>query len=133
MPGMTPKGLSYDEKETLRSCVEEAEGFTLFELLIRSEVHVRASHRLAEGSSTSNAPVAEAILNRIKRIICEWEDMPMASRPWLKGMMLYFIHTHDGYGDFHSPVGFDDDVNVLNACLKLIDREDLCLDVEAFE
>jgi len=132
MPGTTPKGLSYDEKEILRRCVEEAEGFTLFELLTRSEVHVRAAHRMAEGACASNAPVAEAILERIKRIICEWEDMPDNARPWLKGMMLYFIHTHDGYGDFHSPVGFDDDVNVLNACLKLIDRDGLCLDLEAF-
>lgn len=133
MPGPTPRGLSYDEKETLRRCVDEAESFTLYELLTRSEVHVNAARSLGGEEAALIVPVASAILDRIKRIVCEWEAVPADARPWLKGMMLYFIRTHDGYGDFHSPVGLDDDVNVLNACLDMIGRGDLRVNLEAFE
>lgn len=47
--------------------------------------------------------------------------------------MRYFATRNDNEPDFQSPLGFEDDAEILNACLKFIDRDDLCLNVEDYD
>jgi uncharacterized membrane protein YkvA (DUF1232 family) len=56
----------------------------------------------------------------------------MPTRVWLKGAMLYFVEVDDGDHDFDSPIGFNDDVDVLNACLSMAGLDDLYLNPENF-
>ena len=55
-----------------------------------------------------------------------------ASQFWLRAAIYYFAHDDDE-PDFSSPIGFEDDAEVLNACLRLAGRDDLCLKPEDYD
>jgi hypothetical protein len=77
--------------------------------------------------------LAEAIFNTMKAIVERLEMLPDHAHPWLRGMMTYFTLTPDLESDFASPIGFDDDVQIMNACLSHAGLEDLCLNPEDFD
>ena len=77
----------------------------------------RESARRSQGtpSSTSGSPRRSAIGCRAAG--AHWDRLPQHARPWLKGAMAYFAAADDDVPDFGSPIGFEDDCEVLNACL----------------
>lgn len=54
-------------------------------------------------------------------------------RAWLAGAILYFAQSNDGEPDLTSPIGFEDDTEVLNACLRFAHLEALCLNPEDYD
>ena len=62
-----------------------------------------------------------------------WNGIPEAYAYWLKGAMLYFSSGNDDEPDFSSPIGFEDDTEVLNACLRYANLSHLCLKVENYD
>ena len=45
--------------------------------------------------------------------------MSANERSWLGGAVLYFTTSHDVEPDFISPIGFEDDAEVVNACFEV--------------
>ena len=52
---------------------------------------------------------------------------------WLRGAVGYFVSSNDEEPDFDSPIGIEDDVEILNACLQFAELDSLCLRVEDFD
>lgn len=80
-----------------------------------------------------NVALAEAITAIYANLLSRWPSLSTMATPWLKGAMLYFVETDDDDPDFDSPIGFEDDVEVLNACLRMAGLEELCLNPEDFD
>ena len=80
-----------------------------------------------------NVALAEGLLAVIRRLIADWAGIPFHAEQWCKGMIRYFTLCDDDEDDFSSPIGFDDDAEVMNACLRLAGRGDLCIKPEDFD
>jgi uncharacterized membrane protein YkvA (DUF1232 family) len=80
-----------------------------------------------------NVRLAEAICHVIRRVVADWDNLPLSSHSWLRAAIYYFAHCSDDQPDFTSPIGFEDDAEVLNACLRLAGREDFCLNPEDYD
>jgi hypothetical protein len=46
---------------------------------------------------------------------------------------MYFASCDDDEPDLSSPIGFEDDTEILNACLRFASLDDLCLKVEDYD
>jgi uncharacterized membrane protein YkvA (DUF1232 family) len=128
-----PAGLNRRLSKILTEHTHQADGRPVAELLTQAAAHldvVRAAHRQ---NTLVNLRLAEAICGAIKRVVDEWAAMPAAAQPWLLGAIAYFAHQFDEQPDLASPIGFEDDAEVLNACLRLAGRDELCLKPEEFD
>jgi uncharacterized membrane protein YkvA (DUF1232 family) len=80
-----------------------------------------------------NVRLAEAICGVIRTVVADWDSLPTPSHSWLRAAIQYFGNCDDDQPDFTSPIGFEDDTEVLNACLHLAGRDDLCLKPEDYD
>ena len=80
-----------------------------------------------------NFRMAEAIVAVARQVCSSWDDVPTHARYWLRAAIAYFTTSDDSEPDFDSPIGFEDDLEVLNACLKLAGRSDLYLRPEDYD
>lgn len=126
-------GLSRLAQEALARISREAASVPLHELLAAVEAHLVMTRRARAANAMVNARMAEAIVERFRLLAGEWDQLPPASQPWIRGAMSYFTLTPDSEPDFTSPIGFEDDLEILNACLRLAGRDDLCLDPEDYD
>ncbi len=127
MAALLPEGLTKKELELLTNCANEVSETSPVDLLKKAGEHLeKAQHAYADNVFV-NFQLAETIYHTFETIVEQWENHPEPSRPWLRGMIRYFTLSSDLEDDFTSPIGFDDDVDIMNACLKLAGREDLCI------
>ena len=63
-----------------------------------------------------------AIFDAVQSVMTEWDRLDESLRYWWRGMIVYFCSDDDELNDFRSPIGFEDDAEVLNACLILAGR-----------
>lgn len=133
MSGLFPEGLSRTEFETLNRCVHEVSDVALSDLVKEAEAHVQKARMVAEENCMVNVVLAEGLFSVIRQLAEHWETIPPHAEPWCKGMIRYFTTCDDDEDDFSSPIGFDDDAEVFNACLRLAGREDLCINPEDFD
>jgi uncharacterized membrane protein YkvA (DUF1232 family) len=133
MASLFPEGLTAKEFSLLSQCVDKTAAIAPAELLSCSAAHLEKIRQAHAQNAFINLKPAEAICLVFNIIIQAWDDLPPHSHSWLKGMMEYFSLSSDLESDFTSPIGFDDDVKIMNACLKLANREDLCLNAEDFD
>jgi len=103
------------------------------ELLREAETHLHIARVAAEKNCMVNVALAAGLLRSIRQLLADWDAVPEHAKPWCKGMIRYFTLCHDDEDDFNSPLGFDDDAAVINACLKLAGRTDLCVNPEEFD
>ena len=102
-------------------------------LLDEARSHLAEVRRAAKNNPFLNVRLAEALCDRLHAVATHWQRMPAEARPWLKGAIAYFAATLDDVPDLESPIGFDDDCEVLNACLALAGRPDLQLDPAVYD
>ena len=133
MTGLFPEGLTEKEFSLLTRCSNEVSGLSPMELLNLAEEHLEKVRRAHSKNIFINFKLAKEIFNTFRVVTTQWGNLPKHSYPWLRGMMRYFTLSTDLESDFTSPIGFDDDVDIMNACLKLAGREDLCLNPEDFD
>lgn len=123
-----PQGLTHEEFEILQHCVHEVKDLPCVELVKRAAVHLERVRRVHRENAVVNLPLAQKIYDNFLKMVDTWETVPTDVRPWLLGMMLYYTISNDIENDFTSPDGFVDDARVMNACLQLVRRDDLCVD-----
>ena len=103
------------------------------ELLVEAKTHLETARNAHASKRMINLRLATAIVETIGRLIDQWDSVPALSRSWLIGAICYFSRSDDDEPDFSSPIGFEDDVEVLNACLRFARLSDLCINVEDFD
>jgi hypothetical protein len=77
--------------------------------------------------------LATAIADVAESLLSEWESIAKEHRNWFGGAILYFADSRDNEHDFSSAIGFEDDAEVLNACLKHAGRTSMCIEIEDFD
>lgn len=128
-----PDGLTVSQFNRLAKYANKAPLFTTAELLVEITRHVNAATAAHQKNRLVNLRLAMAIRDAIEKIISDWDDQSEVARPWLAAAILYFSHADDDEPDFNSAVGFEDDVEALNACLRFAQRDDLCLNPEDYD
>lgn len=103
------------------------------DLLQETQDHVNRAREVYARNRLINLPLVTAIAGTIAQVVDRWDAVPTESRPWLAGAVMYFVRSDDDEPDFNSPIGFEDDTEVLNACLQLAKLDDLCLNVEDYD
>ena len=133
MSSFLPEGLSSEVFKCLKECAELADNRMIEDLTIEARQHVELARKANEINAIVNYNLASAIFNVIQKLSNCWSDIPEHEKHWLKGAICYFSSSDDDENDFTSPMGFEDDVDVLNACLKLASMDDLVIDPEDFD
>jgi len=133
MTGLFPEGLTEKEFSLLTRCSNEVSELSQIELLKLAGEHLEKVRRAHTKNVFINFNLAKEIYNTFQIVTDLWESIPDHSKPWLRGMIRYFSLSTDLENDFTSPIGFDDDVEIMNACLRLAGKEDLCLNPEDFD
>jgi uncharacterized membrane protein YkvA (DUF1232 family) len=130
---LVPEGLDRTLTDALTLCAQQVDAIGLVYLGDRIQAHLRSAKAASLANPMVHVALAEAIAATYDKLIARWDSLPTAARPWLQGAMLYFVETDDDDPDFDSPIGFEDDVEVLNACLRMAGLEELCLSPEDFD
>ena len=132
MSDLLLQGLTQKEIDTLTKCSNEVANFQPEQLLDQAEGHLKRIRMLHARNLYINVKLAEAIVRTFQDIFNDWENIPPHARSWCRGMVQYFCLSDDDEHDFFSPIGFKDDAEIMNACLKLAGREDLSINPEDF-
>ena len=72
-----------------------------------------------------NPRLGPVTTSRIKSAVQRWGEVGEEARPYIKGALGYYIADDDAAGDLESAAGFDDDLEVVNACLRFAGLDDL--------
>ena len=128
-----PDGLNKSLAALIETKVQQAEKLDVTALLQRVQAHVTEARQAAQDNPMVHVALAEAIEKSYITLHSTWESLPAHVQPWLKGAMLYFSEPEDDEPDFESPIGFEDDVEILNACLKMAKLEQFCLNPEDYD
>ncbi|MCI0523636.1 MAG: hypothetical protein L0Y75_00095 [Acidobacteria bacterium] len=128
-----PDGLTVSQFNRLAKYANRASLFTPSELLAEANCHVDAASAAYQRNRLVNLRLAMAIRDTIEKLTAVWDEQSEAARPWLAAAILYFSHADDDEPDFNSAIGFEDDVEALNACLRFAELDDLCLNPEDYD
>ncbi len=77
-----------------------------------------------------NEPLARRIGEIGVLLLKSYHSYTKEQQALVTGAVRYFVLAKDKDNDLHSPLGFDDDAEVMNFVLKSIGREDLIIDIE---
>ena len=91
-------------------------------LLQAAYAHLEDVQGLHVKNPQIDAPLAAALCQIFDRIVSEWEAFTPVEQSWLRGALRYFSVPGDDFHDLQ-PGGFHDDLEVLNACLRFVGRE----------
>lgn len=128
-----PGGLDAQLATNLASAAEKAQVLEPAELLRQVNSHLELARSKAATNPMVHIKLVEALTQTYKTLVETWTHIPEYAQAWLKGAMFYFVELNDADHDFESPIGFEDDVEVLNACLRLAELDSLCLNPEDFD
>ncbi len=72
-------------------------------------------------------PLIEKMAQTLETLLDGYADLSEEHRALVVGAARYFIETSDANDDLTDPLGFDDDLAVLNTVLLVLDRPDLVI------
>jgi uncharacterized membrane protein YkvA (DUF1232 family) len=77
-----------------------------------------------------NLPLAKKIAGVCLLLLDAYDQYNEEEKKFINATINYFLHSHDEEEDLYSPLGFDDDAEILNECLRLLKKEDLTIEIE---
>ena len=133
--------LSRRQIEALRRFADEARDVPLHDLYRDAIDHLAVAHRAHRSDPLVNVALAEALADVIRRLADAWDTghfRPQVTTEydtgyWLRGAIRYFSQVDDEEPDLSSPLGFEDDAEVLNACLRLAGLDAWCINPEQYD
>jgi hypothetical protein len=128
-----PDSLSETLLGSLRRLVKAASALSPGDCLRMAESHLAAAVRQYRTQPSVNVRLAQAIYDCCEQLVSSFDTLPDHSKAWIKGAILYFAETSDGEPDFESFLGFEDDCEILNACLRLANRDELIINPEDYD
>jgi len=72
-------------------------------------------------------------VDSIQKVLVSWDSLEGPKQYWLAAAIQYFSKSNDDEPDFGSSIGFEDDAEILNACLKFAGLEQLCVNPEDYD
>ncbi len=131
--GLAQVGLNAALAEKLRLGAQEMVGLSPPELLARAETHLDDIRQAHAGNPFVNVKLAEALRDRIATVVTNWAGLSEDGQGWLRGAIAYFVDNDDEVPDRTSPIGLEDDCEVINACLRLAGLDQHCIDPEDYD
>lgn len=128
-----PGGLPRKQFAALQEYAVQAESFSAEKLESLMVRHLADTNIAASKTRLVNVRLANAIAAVVKTLLDRWDDIPRKFRYWLAGAILYFADTNDDEDDFRSAIGFEDDAEVLNACLIHAGLATHCINVGDYD
>lgn len=92
------------------------------QLTRRLTQHLRVVRAAAQENEFLDLPLAEKLHARLGDALGRWTDYDAEQRDVLARAVAYLVRTNDEEDDLRSPVGFDDDAEVVDAALRRISR-----------
>lgn len=132
-PGIMPTGISRKQFAALVEHASRSETLEPQELLRRVHLHLDDSRFAHSRNRIVNLRLATAIAEVAESLLSVWDSIAKEHRNWFGGAILYFADSRDNEHDFSSAIGFEDDAEVLNACLKLAGLTTMCIEIEDFD
>ena len=128
-----PVGLTQAQFEQLSEYTDEASKSMPGQLLEESRQHLEQAMLAHKNNRMVNVRLATAIVGAIENAVSDWDLLSSNHQSWLASAVRYFSSSDDDEPDFDSPIGFEDDVEVLNACLRFAGLDDHCLNSEDYD
>jgi hypothetical protein len=128
-----PDGLTKRQLRHLADCTASAAGSSAQELRQSALDHLSSTVNAHRQNALINVRLARAICDRFETIADRWEQLTPTARAWLAGAVHYFVMSQDDESDHSSPIGFEDDAEVLNACVRLAGLPELCLKIQDYD
>lgn len=128
-----PQGLTGKQNEVLSRLSSGVSSSEPAKYLALAEAHLDLARSKLRENPEINLRLCEAIVSTFRSVITRWAQIPEHARQWLCGAMCYFASFEDEVPDFTSYVGFEDDVEVLNSCLRLAEFDSMAINPEDFD
>jgi hypothetical protein len=119
-----PDGLKPPQLERLEEHVRRGQLLSPEDLLQAAYAHLEDIQGLSVQDPDLDVALAASISHILDRIVSEWDTFSPVEQSWLRGLICYFAKSDDERHDYHRG-GLRDDLEVLNACLRYVHREDL--------
>ncbi len=123
---LQPAGLNVIQLQRLEEHVRRGQLVGPDMLLQAAYEHLDEARTARNSFTEVELELAESIVHRLDRVVSEWDTFSPTQQAWLRGAMRYFSVSDDEVPDFVAG-GFRDDLEVLNACLRYVRRDDLVL------
>ena len=128
-----PPDLGKSQIASLRSCARQAAGYDPGHIRTLVATHVDNARTAYQRNRIVNLRLAVALGAVLEAVLAKWAELSGERRYWLAGAAIYFADCDDDEPDFDSPIGFEDDAEILNACLRFSALDELCLNVEDYD
>lgn len=115
--------------ETLLQILPKSQKYKADHLFEACSLHANYALEKFKENPIIDLETAEKLANTFKGIEENWDTLSDQAKDYLKASMYYFAISEDDEPDFISFTGFDDDVEVINACLKFAGLEKLLIDL----
>lgn len=96
----------------------------------RIEAHVTAADNATHANEFVDQHLAHVIADRLGKALDEWDGLDDHGRRLLHAAVAYYALREDAEDDMSSVIGFEDDAQVVNVCLRAIGLADLEIDLE---
>ena len=128
-----PSGLGEDQLSALTEYADVARLLSAEELRVQTARHLEATAEAHKQNPMINLRLAQALVDSIQKVLASWDSLEGPKQYWLAGAIQYFSKSNDDEPDFGSPIGFEDDAEILNACLKFAGLDQLCVNPEDYD
>ncbi len=86
------------------------------------EAHLARVHAAAEDNEFVDAAEAHRLHARLRDALRAWSSFDAEQRRTLSEAVAYLVRTDDQEDDLRSPIGFEDDAEVVEAALRAVMR-----------
>ena len=128
----SPHGIPQFQLKEIRKLADQYVSKSIGELIADIDGHVTSAAAAKLEYPMVNVPLATLIGERLKAALAQWDSLNDPQQFWLLGAIGYFVASDDEEDDFRSPIGFEDDAEVFNACIRFADHEQLVVTKEEF-
>lgn len=128
-----PEGISSSQMMTLTALSNEVDVASPEKYLVACRAHLQKARNAQAQNPVVNVALAEGIVERFEAVVQDWDNIATHPAVWLCAAMKYFVSLDDEEPDLESLVGFEDDCEVLNACLEFAGLETLKINPEEYD
>lgn len=93
------------------------------ELIGQLDAHLVRVREAARENEFVDDALAEQLHRRLRAALETWYELADDQRQTLSEAVAYLVHTDDDEDDLYSPIGFDDDAEVVDKALARITQQ----------
>lgn len=131
-PAGTPLGIPKFQLDEIRLLADQYVAKSSAELIEDIDGHVALAATVKKERDVVNLKLATLIGDRLKSAITFWDELTDDHKYWMCGAIGYFAASDDEEDDFRSPIGFEDDAEIFNACVRFAGHKELVITKEEF-